>query len=90
MKHNGHAHSTGKNHCFCTALSPKVYTEQVQIEHDWNEGQHFQVYRSQKTLCKDDAFKLRMAGFTHVMVVWQHPNEGMTSMGCEIDLSFVA
>jgi hypothetical protein len=40
--------------------------------HDWHSGEEWEIYRSGGVKCTcQDALRLRMAGFTTVMLVWQ-------------------
>lgn len=76
----------GKNPCYVTAVKPKVYAEAREIHHDWNEGAKFQVYQSEKQITKDDAFRMKLAGFTHVWFVWQDPQQGNRTVASEVSL----
>lgn len=61
------------NRIYVTAPPGKFYHEKDAVLTAYHEGKQFRVYQGH--LCtKDDEFRMRMAGFTHICFLWQDRN----------------
>ena len=74
-----------RNPVHLTAPAGRGCQSKEQALHDWHSGKPWRVYRGDGMDCTcNDALRFSMAGFTHVVLVWQDAD--MRVHGHEIEL----
>lgn len=71
------------NYCFVTQIGEQRQRPQDIME-AWADGNEFRVYQFATIITVNDTTRLRMAGFTHVRVVYQRDDLSVSAV--DIDL----
>jgi hypothetical protein len=70
---------------YLTIAPPGECRTLEQALHLWNTGEPWRIYRGAGVRCtSNDVLRLRMSGFTHVVLVWQDTD--LAVHGHEIEL----